>query len=71
MHIRRSFRALVAAFATAGMLPLIDTVGVVATNALFALVAWMGFASILLTIRYGARMRAWVDIGYTTSRDRC
>nr|VWO96050.1 Efflux pump FUB11 (Fusaric acid biosynthesis protein 11) [Ganoderma boninense] len=66
-----SFRALVAAFATAAILPLIDAVGVVATNALFALVAWMGFASVVLTIRYGDWMRAWVDIGYTTSRDRC
>ncbi|PIL33166.1 MFS general substrate transporter [Ganoderma sinense ZZ0214-1] len=71
MAASSSFRALVAAFATAGMLPLINAVGVVATNALFALVGWLGFASIVLTIRYGDRMRAWADIGYTTSTDRC
>ena len=42
----RSFRALVAAFATAGMLPLINSVGVVATNALFALIGWIGFTCV-------------------------
>ncbi|KAI1785644.1 MFS general substrate transporter [Ganoderma leucocontextum] len=71
MAASSSFRALVAAFVTAGMLPLINAIGVAATNALFALIAWLGFGMILLTIRYGYRMRAWVDIGYTTSRDRC
>ncbi|PIL33103.1 hypothetical protein GSI_04552 [Ganoderma sinense ZZ0214-1] len=66
-----AFRALVSAFATTGMLPLIDAVRVIVTNALFALVGWLGFAAILLTMRYGARMRAWVDIGFTTEEDSC
>ena len=43
MEKKSSFRALVAAFATAGMLPLIESIGVVATNVLFALIGWLGY----------------------------
>ena len=85
-------RALILAFVTAWTFPLIDCIGVLATNTLFALIAWLGygcvsslilhfrielssssavFTMILFTIKYGDRMRAWVDIGYTTSRDTC
>ncbi|KAI0738042.1 MFS general substrate transporter [Daedaleopsis nitida] len=64
-----SFRTLVIAFTTAGLLPLIDTIGVAATDTIFAIIAWIGFGLILLTIRYGDRMRAWVDVGYSTVRD--
>ena len=82
-------RALILAFVTAWTFPLINSIGVTATNTLFAIVAWLGygcvcntscgvftlssmlFRMILFTIRYGDRMRAWVDIGYTTSRDTC
>ncbi|OJT01991.1 MFS antiporter QDR3 [Trametes pubescens] len=55
------------ALATAGILPLINTVGVAAADAIFAVVAWFGFLLIVLTIRYGDRMRAWVDVGYSTA----
>ncbi|TBU29305.1 MFS general substrate transporter [Dichomitus squalens] len=71
MAASSSFRALIAAFVTAGTLPLIESIGVTATNALFAFIAWLGLGLILLTIRYGDRMRAWQDIGYTTTRDTC
>ncbi|KAI1791618.1 MFS general substrate transporter [Ganoderma leucocontextum] len=71
MAASMAFRAAILAFITAGTLPLIDSIGVAATNALSALVAWLGFGMIFFTIRYGDRMRAWVDIGYTTSRDNC
>ncbi|KAI0806691.1 MFS general substrate transporter [Fomes fomentarius] len=64
-----AFRALIIALITAVMLPLINTIGVTATDTLFALFAWAGFGLILLTIRYGDRMRAWVDVGYSTVRD--
>ncbi|KAI0713732.1 MFS general substrate transporter [Earliella scabrosa] len=69
MAASASFRALIIAFTTAGMLPLINTIGVTATDTLFAVIAWLGFGMILLTIRYGDRMRAWVDVGYSTARD--
>ncbi|PIL33144.1 MFS general substrate transporter [Ganoderma sinense ZZ0214-1] len=64
-------RALILAFATAWTFPLINTIGVLATNTLLALIAWLGYGMILFTIKYGDHMRAWVDIGYTTSRDTC
>ncbi|KAI0628836.1 MFS general substrate transporter [Trametes polyzona] len=64
-----SFRACVIAMITACILPLINTIGVAATGAVFAAIAWLGFVLILLTIKYGDRMRAWVDVGYSTARD--
>ncbi len=39
----RAFRALIIALVTAVMLPLINTIGVTATDTLFALFAWAGF----------------------------
>ncbi|KAI0373119.1 MFS general substrate transporter [Pilatotrama ljubarskyi] len=38
-----SFRALIIALITAGILPLIDAIGVAATGAVFAGIAWLGF----------------------------
>ncbi|KAL7282885.1 hypothetical protein ACG7TL_002300 [Trametes sanguinea] len=64
-----SFRALVIACITACILPIINTIGVAATGAVFAGFAWIGYGLLLLTIKYGDRMRAWVDIGYSTVRD--
>ncbi|KAJ7181246.1 MFS general substrate transporter [Mycena filopes] len=59
-------RALVLSVAVAGILPSIERNGVLATDAIAAGVAWLGFLAIWLTIQYGARMRAWIDIGYST-----
>ena len=64
-----AFRSLIVAFTTAGILPLINTIGVVATDTLFAAIAWLGYGMFVLTIRYGDRMRAWVDVGYSTVRN--
>lgn len=41
-----AFRALIIAFTTAGILPLIDKIGITATDTLFAIVAWLGFACV-------------------------
>ncbi|KAI8974224.1 MFS general substrate transporter [Trametes punicea] len=62
-------RQFAVALSTAGILPLINAVGVAATDALFAVVAWIGFVLIIVTIRYGARMREWADVEYSTSGD--
>ncbi|KAI0695091.1 MFS general substrate transporter [Cerioporus squamosus] len=64
-----SLRTLIIAATTAGLLPMINKFGVATTDALFAGIAWLGFGLLLLTIRYGDRMRAWVDMGYSTVRD--
>ncbi|KAI0353918.1 MFS general substrate transporter [Trametes cingulata] len=57
------------ALAAAGILPLIEIVGVAAADAIFAVLSWIGFLLIVLTIRYGDRMRAWVDVGFSTTPD--
>jgi len=57
------------ALTAAGVLPLINTIGVAATNALSAVLAWLGFVLLWCTIRYGGQMRAWLDVGYSTTQD--
>ncbi|KAF8577030.1 MFS general substrate transporter [Ramaria rubella] len=62
-----AFRNIFCAIACAGVLPLINKVGVFATNALTAVLAWLAFALLWLTIKYGPELRAWLDIGYAIS----
>ncbi|KAI0746709.1 MFS general substrate transporter [Daedaleopsis nitida] len=69
MAASAAFRAIIIALVTAGVLPLIHRIGVTATDALFAGIAWLGLGMFLLVIRYGDRMRAWVDVGFSTARD--
>ncbi|KAI0308397.1 hypothetical protein OF83DRAFT_1180912 [Amylostereum chailletii] len=51
------------------MLPLIERIGVLATNSAGAAVAWAGCGLLWVTIRYGGRMRAFVDVGFSTPAD--
>ncbi|OAX36433.1 MFS general substrate transporter [Rhizopogon vinicolor AM-OR11-026] len=60
-----AFRAVILAPVTAAVLPSIETFGVAVTNGMATLLALLGYGLIALTIRYGDRMRAWVDVGYT------
>ncbi|KAI0668312.1 MFS general substrate transporter [Trametes maxima] len=60
-----AFRQVAIALSAAAILPLIEHLGVAATNAIFAGICWGGFVLIILTLRYGDRMRAWVDVGYS------
>ncbi|KAG1887369.1 major facilitator superfamily domain-containing protein [Suillus subluteus] len=60
-----AFRAIILAPVTAAVLPSIETLGLVATNNIATMIAILGYGLIVLTIRYGDRMRAWVDVGYT------
>lgn len=60
-----AFRAIILAPVTAAVLPSIETFGVAVTNGVATLIALLGYGLIVLTIRYGDRMRAWVDVGYT------
>ncbi|KIJ26234.1 hypothetical protein M422DRAFT_272721 [Sphaerobolus stellatus SS14] len=55
-------RSFFAAQASAFALPLIESIGLVATCALAAGVAWFGFALLFITIIYGTRLRKWVDL---------
>ncbi|KAF9235271.1 MFS general substrate transporter, partial [Melanogaster broomeanus] len=60
-------RSLVVALGSAIVLPSIEHIGVAWTNGIAALLVW--FKLVALTIRYGDRMRAAYDIGYTTTPD--
>jgi len=65
--VTSALRHCITALATASFLPLINNVGVLATDAIAAGVAWGSFVLLLITIGYGERMRGWVDVGYSVS----
>ncbi|KAG0708615.1 major facilitator superfamily domain-containing protein [Suillus ampliporus] len=60
-----AFRAIILAPVTAAVLPSIEMLGVAGTNGIAAVIAILGYGLIALTVCYGDRMRAWVDVGYT------
>lgn len=59
-------RSLILSIATALVIPSIEHVGVARTNIFVAILALLGQGFISLTIRYGDRMRASVDVGFST-----
>ncbi|KAF8583162.1 MFS general substrate transporter [Ramaria rubella] len=67
MAVGYFFRNGFCGVASAAMLPTINKIGVAATNGIAAMLAWIGFGLFYITIRYGDRLRAWVDIGYTST----
>ncbi|KAJ7509483.1 MFS general substrate transporter [Mycena galericulata] len=62
-------RSLVVGAAVAGILPSVERNGVLTTDAIAAGIAWFAFITIVLVIRYGDRMRAWIDVGYSTQEN--
>ncbi|KAK7040299.1 hypothetical protein VNI00_009767 [Paramarasmius palmivorus] len=60
-------RAFLMAIAVSGIAPMINHIGVLGTNVVSALGAWIGFGLLWGTVRYGERMRRWIDIGYSTA----
>ncbi|KAA1475901.1 MFS general substrate transporter [Dentipellis sp. KUC8613] len=67
MASNAGLRSIFTALATAAILPSINTFGVLATDAMAAGLAWIGCLLMWATIRYGDRMRAWVDVGFSTA----
>ncbi|KAF8180307.1 major facilitator superfamily domain-containing protein [Mycena galopus ATCC 62051] len=59
-------RFLLLAIAVSGILPSISHFGVLVTNTAVGIIAWGGFILLWLTVKYGDKMRAWVDVGYST-----
>ncbi|KAF8589764.1 MFS general substrate transporter [Ramaria rubella] len=70
MAVSSGVRNMLCALASAAVLPMINKIGVGATNGIAAVLAWIAFGLLWATIRYGDRMRAWIDLGYTTSSSR-
>ncbi|KAJ8093432.1 hypothetical protein PM082_020289 [Marasmius tenuissimus] len=62
-------RSFVMSAAIAGITPTINHVGILWTNVIAAAVAWVGFGLILVVLRYGERMRKWLDVGYSTAEN--
>ncbi|OAX37340.1 MFS general substrate transporter [Rhizopogon vinicolor AM-OR11-026] len=59
-------RSLILSAATALVIPAIERIGVAWTDIIAAVLALFGQGIIFLTIRYGNRMRASVDVGLST-----
>ncbi|EIN08118.1 MFS general substrate transporter [Punctularia strigosozonata HHB-11173 SS5] len=68
MAANSAVRSLILSGATTLILPSIETIGVAWTDTIAALLAWVGFGLLWCTIRYGDKMRAWVDVGYSTAQ---
>ncbi|KAF8804007.1 MFS general substrate transporter [Phlegmacium glaucopus] len=67
MAANNAFRSLLISIAVSGTLPMIGTYGLVVTNTATALLAWVGFGLLWFTIEYGERLRAVVDVGFSTA----
>ncbi|KAJ6497761.1 MFS general substrate transporter [Mycena sanguinolenta] len=74
MHSRSSeilaanagLRSFLLSIAVSGILPSINLYGVLITDVAVGIIAWGGFVLLWLTIKYGDKMRAWIDVGYST-----
>jgi len=62
-----AFRAFFLSIAVSVILPMIETYGLIVTNAVSALLAWIGFGLLWFTIKYGDRLRGVVDVGFSTA----
>ncbi|KAI0085892.1 MFS general substrate transporter [Irpex rosettiformis] len=62
-----SFRSLLISSSVVLILPTINTFGVFAAYGIIAVLSWIGFTFILATIKYGDKMRSWVDLGFSTA----
>ncbi|KAF4614431.1 hypothetical protein D9613_003523 [Agrocybe pediades] len=58
-------RSVLMAAGISAVLPMINKLGVAATNAIVAGLAWLGLGLLWSVINYGDKMRAWVDVGYS------
>ncbi|KAG1749491.1 major facilitator superfamily domain-containing protein [Suillus lakei] len=64
-----AIRSLILSAATALVIPSIERIGVAWTDIIAAVLALIGQGIIFLTIRYGDRMRASVDVGLSTTEN--
>ncbi|KIM49868.1 hypothetical protein M413DRAFT_117885 [Hebeloma cylindrosporum] len=62
-------RSTLMAAGIAVILPMINTYGIAVTNTLCAVLVWMSFGILCCIIRYGDRMRAYCDVGFSTAEN--
>jgi len=61
-------RIFLAAIMTSGIMPCLDRYGVLITDMLSASLAWVAYGMLIFTIRYGDSLRAFVDVGFSTTQ---
>ncbi|KAJ7782795.1 MFS general substrate transporter [Mycena metata] len=59
-------RSFLVSVAISGVMPSLNYFGLVATYSFAGILAWFGFILLWVTVRYGDKLRAWVDVGYST-----
>ncbi|KAJ7285059.1 major facilitator superfamily domain-containing protein [Mycena rebaudengoi] len=64
----KGLRSILVSLGIAGIIPSINHLGIVVTHTLAAVLAWIGFGILCLTIRYGQEMRDSFDMGYTDTQ---
>ncbi|KAI0088844.1 major facilitator superfamily domain-containing protein [Irpex rosettiformis] len=62
-------RCVIVAVLVGFIIPSLETFGVAATFAGAAGISWLGYGLICLVIVYGGRLRAWVDLGFSTQQN--
>ncbi|KAJ3513850.1 hypothetical protein NLJ89_g2716 [Agrocybe chaxingu] len=67
MAASNGFRSIFMSIAIAAILPMIEKYGVVVTNTVGAILGWIGFGLLWMTIAYGDRLRAMADVGFSTA----
>ncbi|KAF9256581.1 MFS general substrate transporter [Marasmius fiardii PR-910] len=63
----RGFRAFGISIGVFAVAPAVNHFGVLETTIIAALICWVGFGLLCVVIRYGEKMRSWVDVGYSTA----
>ncbi|KAH9917966.1 major facilitator superfamily domain-containing protein [Fomitopsis serialis] len=69
MSACNALRSMLMAIMTTAILPSLENFGLVWTNLAATVLGWTGLLMLLVTIRYGDRMRASVNIEWSTARD--
>ncbi|KAI0694205.1 major facilitator superfamily domain-containing protein [Cytidiella melzeri] len=64
-----AMRCVIVALLVGTILPSLETFGVAITFAGAAAISWLGYGLICLVILYGDRMRAWMDLGFSTQQE--
>ncbi|KZS89816.1 MFS general substrate transporter [Sistotremastrum niveocremeum HHB9708] len=60
-----ALRSFITSITILGILPAIETFGVVWTNGIAAALSWIGFGLIWIVIRYGGPLRGWSSVRHT------
>ncbi|KAJ3478566.1 hypothetical protein NLI96_g9670 [Meripilus lineatus] len=69
MAANLTLRGSITSLASALVIPSVETIGLISTNTIAAMLVWVSFGILWSVIKYGDRMRAYVDVGFSTAKD--